>query len=305
MTVALLVSCREKSREDEKPGLLPGESISIKAELDKTTMYLGEDARLTITAVYREDVIVVFPALAEMLGELDIVDSGKTGPDLVSEGITEETRWYDLTTKVPGEYTVPGTTITYTDNEGKREYITGTMNLKIVRTVEDISKIKTLRDIKPSRRIPKNYSRLFIFLGCLIGGSVLVYSVYLIVRRRRRIRTMKAEPVPPNIRALEELKGVEDMGLLKEDRSEEFIVFVSSAVRSYIQERFSVPAEEMTTDEFLRGSEKGYYLTDECRSLIREFLERCDAVKFAAHSATVEECSAILEKAIEFIEKSY
>ncbi len=305
LTVSLLVSCDKKPHENEKPTLPPGESISIEAKLNRNVMYLGEDARLTITAIHHEDTTVDFPAQMEPLDELIVVDSGRTGPERLSQGAIEESVWFDITTNTPGDYSIPGITITYANSEGEREYVTGKMNLKFVRTVEDISEIKALRDIKPPRHIQKSYFRLFVFLGAVLGGLTLAYIVRRIISRKRKTRRDQKKPVPPNIQALEELKRIEDMKLLEEKRPGEFIVMISAAVRRYIERRFSVPAEEMTTDEFLRRSEKGYYLTDECRIMIREFLQRCDAVKFAAHLPTDEECETILEKAVEFIAKSY
>ena len=299
------LSCSEEQDVDEGLALPPGQAIVVEAELDKSTMYLGEDARLKVTAVYRDDVTVEFPSELRLPDGVELVNSGGTDREEISGGIVEETRWYDLTTNIPGNYVVPGVTITYQDEDGEHDYVTGAMTLKVVRTVENVDELETIRDIKPPKPIGKNYYRLYVFVASVVCGVLIVYVIRWFLKRRRLARVIEQKPTPPNIQALEELRGIDELKLLKEGREEEFIVEVSGVVRRYVERRFSVPTEKMTTDELLKRSEKGYYLGNECSVLIKEFLERCDAVKFAAHSPTGEECEAILDAAVDFIEKSY
>ena len=300
----LLTSCGKKPPPDPRLELPPGEKVSVMTELSRPTIHLGEDARLTITVLHRDDVKVTFPDEEKKIGELTVVRRGGTGPSRVSEGVVKETLWYELSSDIPDQYIVPRIRIACADIKGESEYLSGTVRLKVVRTVDDISAVKGLRDIKRPVSMRKNYGRLFALIGVLLALLVLAEIVCIVIRRHRRLRAAEEEPVPANIKALEELRRIEGLDLLEKKQYEEYAVLVSSVVRGYIRERFSVPTAEMTTEEFTQRADKGYYLTEECQTIAREFFQQSDEVKFAAHSPTEEECAALVEKAVAFIEKS-
>jgi hypothetical protein len=272
---------------------------------ERDTVYLGEDVHLTIRARYLEDMTVSFPAEIEMPDHVDVRVARKEDPVTVSEGIVEESCVYNLTTAIPGTYSVPAVVVSYRDETGDHDYVLPPSKFEIVRTVEDISAVKDLRDIKPPREIERDYTRTLVLAGGAVTGVLLVVYLRRHVLRRRMRRRIEEKPVPPNIQALERLREIERSGLLAGGKPEEFVSSIAGAVRRYVRERFSIPAGEMTTDELADRTEDGHHMADECRELARDFLKKCDSVKFAAHSPSKEECERLFDMAIEFIERSY
>jgi len=62
-----------------------------------------------------------------------------------------------------------------------------------------------------------------------------------------------------------------------------FFVELSDIVRHYLEDRFSLHAPELTTEEFLDVAATSPDLNSEQKSFLRDFLRRADQVKFARH----------------------
>ena len=81
-------------------------------------------------------------------------------------------------------------------------------------------------------------------------------------------------------------------------------VELSDIVRRYVEERFSLRAPELTTEEFLLEAGRSSELSSNHRSLLSDFLERCDRVKFARYSPGADESREALEVAARFLAES-
>ncbi len=110
-------------------------------------------------------------------------------------------------------------------------------------------------------------------------------------------------PRPPHEIALEALDALERAGLLERGEIKAFHVEVSEIVRTYVEERFTVRALEMTSAEVLDGlwrvGIEGGLLDD-----FRTFLERCDLVKFAKLRPTPEASGEMLSLARKLVEET-
>lgn len=81
-------------------------------------------------------------------------------------------------------------------------------------------------------------------------------------------------------------------------------VELSAIVRRYLEDRFNLRAPELTTEEFLREARRTAELTEAHRSLLTQFLEDCDRVKFAGYRPDNAESQAAFERAETFIEQT-
>ena len=141
----------------------------------------------------------------------------------------------------------------------------------------------------------------------VLGGIVLallVFGVWWWLRSKKSKDEMKGVDLdlrPIHERALEELKRLEDSGLLEEDLYKEFYSGVSDIVRHYIEGRFSLNAPEQTTQEFLEATSRTHVITYGHRKLLQEFMSECDLVKFARFRPRLDEANHLLVQAREFI----
>ncbi|HMF12209.1 MAG TPA: hypothetical protein VKE94_07880, partial [Gemmataceae bacterium] len=79
---------------------------------------------------------------------------------------------------------------------------------------------------------------------------------------------------------------------------------VSDTIRRYLELRFRLRAPRQTTAEFLEAMRQSPNLNADQRTLLRDFLERCDLAKFARAEYSVEECKATAAMARSFVDQT-
>jgi hypothetical protein len=161
-----------------------------------------------------------------------------------------------------------------------------------------------IRDVRGPLSIPLDPLRAFLV------GLVIVLAAALIFWLSRRMKPGEAEASgtlpaehyrPPHEIALEELKRLAASPLLESGQVKEFHIRVSEILRTYVEGRFQVPALEMTTFDTIAGME-GAGIDGAITDRFREFLHRCDMVKFAKHRPPAELCRETLTLGRELVE---
>lgn len=134
-----------------------------------------------------------------------------------------------------------------------------------------------------------------------LGGVVLLLGIgaFFLLRRRRTLLPFLKAPLPHEkaLKALQELSRH-----LREDHHLEFAKQVSQIVRVYIQERFGLRAPHRSTEEFLREASARPELGPPDRELLREFLGKCDKVKFARRQLALPQMQALHQSALRFVQ---
>jgi hypothetical protein len=149
-------------------------------------------------------------------------------------------------------------------------------------------------DIAP----PIDYSlipRWVIFLGTFAALTIAGLIVWLIIRSRKRAVPTKSA----RERALDLLERMQsDVEKMQPYR---FSIRVSDALRHYVTEQFNLPVTRQTSVEFLNGLTKASPFSEEEKSLLEDFLNRCDLIKFARYEATPADSTLLLEEATRFV----
>jgi hypothetical protein len=158
--------------------------------------------------------------------------------------------------------------------------------------------VKDLRDDLPIETLPPEhhwYRHLPLAGGILLG--VALFSL-LVAASLRRVRA--PTPVPPHERALRELEVLASTPL--PDQSPDWYhTQISSVVRRYLEERFTMPASRQTTEEFFEDVRRGQHLNAEQQQILRDLLARCDLAKFTGLPPSPEECAETVTLARAFV----
>jgi hypothetical protein len=150
------------------------------------------------------------------------------------------------------------------------------------------------RDIAP----PVDYSLVpawVIFAVAFAGLTLFGLVGWLILRKR-------PAPQPPKLpreRALEALEQIENE--VKTLTPYRFSIRVSDILRRYVTEQFALPVTRQTSVEFLSALAKSSPFSGDERSLLEDFLNRCDLIKFARYNATAADSRLLLEEAMRFV----
>ena len=149
-------------------------------------------------------------------------------------------------------------------------------------------------DIAP----PVDYSLIppwLVFAGTFLGLVILGLMVWAIARKR-------PAPKPPKLpreRALEELERIGDQ--IETMSPYQFSIRVSDILRRFVTEQFALPVTRQTSVEFLTALTKNPAFSPDEKSLLEDFLGRCDLIKFARYQATTTDSRLLLEEATRFV----
>jgi hypothetical protein len=82
----------------------------------------------------------------------------------------------------------------------------------------------------------------------------------------------------------------------------QFSIRVSDILRGYVTEQYRLPVTRQTSVEFLGALTKASPFSEDEKSLLEDFLNRCDLIKFARYEATTADSQLLLEEATRFVE---
>jgi len=152
-----------------------------------------------------------------------------------------------------------------------------------------------LHDISP----PVDYSLVptwVIFAVSFVGLALLGLVIWLV---RRWLRKPKPEQTP-RARALDLLQRAR--GEIATEAPYQFSIRVSDILRRYVLEQYDLPVTRQTSREFLDAvAHRSQFSADE-RSLLSDFLDRCDLIKFARYEATPADSERLLDEATRFVQ---
>lgn len=217
---------------------------------------------------------------------------------------------FELTPLKPGEHSVHLPSLRYrrSPEEDWRTITWKPIRVMVTTTLDPnnagLTDMKT--DVPGPEGLPeppswwRSWRPWLIGAGAAVALTGLALAGWLLSRRRYPW----AMPLAPHEWALHELRRVEALGLPATGKVERYFTLLSDLVRGYIEKRFGIRAPRLTTAEFLEAVRQSPELKPEQQTLLRDFLQRCDLVKFARASLSVEECQAAAAPARAFVEQT-
>jgi hypothetical protein len=154
--------------------------------------------------------------------------------------------------------------------------------------------VQQLHEIAP----PVDYSLVppwVVFVAAFAGLLLLGLIVWLLMRRRK-------QPQPPKLPrdiALEELEQIGHE--IERITPYRFSIRVSDILRRYVTDQYALPVTRQTSVEFLTALAKSSPFSEAEKSLLEDFLNRCDLIKFARYEATASDSQLLLEEAMRFV----
>jgi hypothetical protein len=155
-----------------------------------------------------------------------------------------------------------------------------------------------IRPLKGPVEIPSTWDRVW----WIAAVALVAVAAWFIWRRLRLKKTTPtpAVPIPAHRRAKDQLRRATE---LMSDPYK-FCSLVSDVLRGYVEERFQLKAPERTTEEFMDEMRSSSKLRPDHKSLLEDFLVRCDLVKFARFEPTVPELEGLLDLAYRFVDET-
>ena len=153
---------------------------------------------------------------------------------------------------------------------------------------------QALPDIAP----PVNYSLVppwMIFVASLIVLTIIGLAIWY---GRNLFRKEQSAPSPRE-RALAALNRIESE--VEKIAPYQFSIRVSDILRRYVVEQFELPMTRQTSVEFLIAITSAAKFSEDEKTLLADFLNRCDLIKFARYEATTADSRLLLDEARQFV----
>lgn len=275
-------------------------SVTVRASVDHGQITIGDPIRYTVEVSAAADTEVLIPVLSGSLGDFAIGDFGEL-PSRKEDGRIVVARWYTLTIFATGDHLVPAPKVQYrVAGEEMREAEGNEVLIGVTSVLGPEKAAADIRDIKPPEEVPVDWRPYAIAAAVVVAIGLLGAGLYHLLNRPRRQRRVPV--APPHETALAALNTLRALHLVEHGKIEEYYVRLSAIVRRYLEDRFSVRAPEMTTEEFLVAVAGDGRLASPHRRLLGDFLSQADLVKFARHLPTVQDTDNAHAAARRFIE---
>jgi hypothetical protein len=259
------------------------DGLSLQGSTDKKQITIGDRLNYSLTFTYPENFKLAEPDKTNELGLWTVKDvqaqEEKKTPQIVRR-IT-----YTLTTFTTGQVAIPELTFKYTNDKNEEKTVNANpIDITVESVLAKAGAAADIRDIKPPLTVPVPLSTYLLWLTALAAAGVAGWWWYTNYRRRSMpLEPANLEPpVPPYQKATDALEKLKVSGLVTEGKIKEFYIALCDIIRDYLGAIYDVDTREKTTAEMysqLRHKEADKKIL----SVIKDFFDECDLVKFAKY----------------------
>ncbi len=162
-----------------------------------------------------------------------------------------------------------------------------------------------IKDVQPPVPLPLGHVIRQCLPGFLIALLIIavIIAVIYFLRRRQTKPAAIIQRLPWEI-AEGKLKDLLNRQLIQQGEYKKYFIELSDILRRYIESRFEIHAPHMSTEEFLMSLRHSIQLSDADKSVLREFLNLCDMVKFAKYGPSPEESVKSFDLVKQFVQST-
>jgi hypothetical protein len=287
-------------------GIAGAQNITVKTGLERDTILPGDQISLFIELEQSEGINLHFPQLPDTLGEkVEIIKRNALDSVKLDGSKLLLKQSYIITCFDSGPHVIPPLLFTLEYDELTDTIKTKELQLFVASMDVDLEKGPA--DIKKPFSASITFKEIAPWLfGAILIGALIWFIIYAIQRRKRNmpvfVRSEKPKE-PPHKVALRDLDLLKSEELLKKGHVKEYYSRITDIIRTYIEERFEVPALEETSYEILRDLKNGNLKVDS-KSIeeLRHILELSDLVKFAKLKPLQDDNQITIAKAYFFVQ---
>ena len=283
---------------------------SAEATYSHDSIRIGDQflLNLNFTHTELETDTIVWPEFDNYLtNSVEIIKKSPVRKTIVdsTSGLTQWNQRFILTSFDVGSNPIPAIDVVVNDSIFK------TQPYQLLVSTVDVDTTKGIYDIKPIFEV--NYTLTnqindwladnwhWLVIGLLV--IIIAFLIYKFINKPKEEIVIEAPKVPAHITALSVLKALAKSKAWENDDKKGYYSSVTDTVRKYLEERFEILAMEETTIEIIKDLKYSDILSKD-KFFLQDILQQADMVKFAKFKPDNKDGEIVLEKSIEFVERT-
>ncbi len=290
-----------QAQEEQRP------LIEVRSQVDTSVITIGDRILYSIIIDREKELRIERPGEGLHLGMFEIKDYDFHDPEEYDGRIREQ---FDFSISVydTGRFVIPAFPVAYFPSDTSQKFLLMEASaIEIfVNSVLSAEGENELKDIKPPLEIPFDYWFWISIAAVFLLLVTIGYIGYRLWKKRKEqgyLFSPPPPPIPPHIKALEDLQKLFDSELIEQHQYKEYFIRLSDIMRIYLEGRYEISALEETTMEILRDIEK--YIDDkDLKDQLLQILSVSDLVKFAKHHPDKETIDQTNQSCVIFVERT-
>ena len=283
---------------------IAAQSVSVLASVDSSDYLVGDFINYTLEVRADKNIQVTTPFIRDSLKNVEII---KELEPLTKEenNIKSTTFGFILSYYDSASITIPPIAIRYKTPGDSQEIIvlsnSVTFNVHKVKVLQQAE----IKDVKEPITIRLDWK--LILLITLISLLILALAIYFYLRyKKKKVEhpvKKKIIRIPAHVRALAALNNLEGEQLWQKGKVKEYHTDVTGIIRGYFEERFNLPALELTTAEQMQQLRK-VSAAENILEETNQFLNNADLVKFAKFNPLPSVNDEMMKQAKDIVTKT-
>ena len=277
------------------------QEIQTEVHVDTTDYLIGDFIDYRVKVDHKKNIEVFSPSIKDSLKKLEVITSLPVEKTENEKSITL-TYKYILSGYDSGSFVIPSFLISYKTKDDTALSFISTDSLIISIHTVAVDTTAEIKDIKEPLTIPLDWTLIIIVIVIiLIICMIIYYFVKKYLRKKKGIVEGKIIKKLPHEEALESLSILKDKKLWQNGFIKEYHTEITGIIRKYFEERFNLPALELTTSEVLEHLSRSKE-TVAILDLTNSFLSNADMVKFAKYIPMDSINEEMMNQAIKIVE---
>ncbi len=276
--------------------------INVAVTVDPPVIPFHRQTKFTITVEAPESADVELPQMAGKFGGLNVYGQPDYLMEPLPNGRKRIVETYTLDPIFTGIYPVEPITVTV---DGKTKIATPSPAIKVreLTEAEEKAAMDFVESAGPIDMEQPLFQRWEVWAAIGTAAALALAALIYFLRRQRIVERLTPAPPAWDV-AYARLRELDARRWPNQGKIQPYYVELSSILRQYIEDRFSLHAPERTTPEFLAEASNSGALNTDHQELLAHFLRHSDRVKFAQFEPTTGDMERSFAEVLRFVDET-
>ncbi|MCC6488964.1 MAG: hypothetical protein IT364_15805 [Candidatus Hydrogenedentes bacterium] len=278
------------------------EGVNAWVIVDPPVIPFHRQTTFSITVEAPEGMEVELPRMVGKIGGLDIYGEPAFTTEPLDGGRKRVTQTYVLDPIFAGVYPIEPVTVTLNKTESI-QIPAPAIQIRELTEAEEAEAMKFVPNAGPTDIERSLVQRWEVWVIAALAAAAVLFALFWYLRKKRFVKRLVPPPSPWDI-AYARLRELDAKKWPQAGRYQPYYVELSSILRHYIEDRFTLHAPERTTPEFLTEASSSGLLSEDHQMLLAHFLRHCDRVKFAMFEPSIGDMERSFSEVLRFVDET-